>query len=160
MDAARARTRHQVEARCFDQVQPFPKGTQQPVDSSGVLAFIAGGDVSPKKRGRRQQARKRTDFVWRGEDSPKNCRIPLRSSLSGAPRMEKPRLPRNLSASSRLYAKSTDCVVEVSGFELSVPICKTHRRQLSGDVCNLATKKRSRCGCMATGTGISGALAD
>ena len=43
-----------------------------------------------------QQARKRTDFVWRREDSCQNCRIPLCSSLSSALRMEKPGLPRDL----------------------------------------------------------------
>ncbi len=90
-DAAGARTRHQVEPRCFDQVPGRSRGTQQPADLSGFLAFIVCGDASSKMRRRCQQARKRTDFVWRGEDSRQNCRIPLRSSLSGALRMENPR---------------------------------------------------------------------
>jgi hypothetical protein len=107
MDAARARTRHQVEARCFDQVQPFPKGTQQPVDSSGVLAFIAGGDVSPKKRGRRQQARKRTDFVWRGEEFSSAWVFPLSSVAT-----PDDRIPR--SASVRRQAAENSTLIQPS----------------------------------------------
>ena len=117
MVGATQRARHQVEARVLRSDAAVPKGAQLPVDLSRVLAFIARGDVLPKKRRCNRQARKRTDFVWRGEDCRHNRRIPLRSSLSGALRFEKPGLPRNLSAFSRSYAKSTDCLAEKGGFE-------------------------------------------
>jgi hypothetical protein len=58
-------------------------------------------------------------------------RIPAKTGESGpVPRSpvrsawKNPGLLRDLSAFSRLYAKSTDCVAERTGFELSIPVSK------------------------------------
>ena len=101
-----------------------PKGTQQPVDLSRVLAFIAASDVSRRSVG----------AVSKLEGEPTSFgaeRIPAKTAESrSVPRSpvrsewKNPSLSRDLSAFSKLYAKSTDCVAEGSGFELSVPVSK------------------------------------